>query len=114
MKTNIPICKELSTNMKVNSDFPKGKHSNTEVTALVGGFGLFKHLIEVFCELSVPFHELIHEHNSETHANHVLPWIYKQKPFPSKLVFVGLCFFFFFFLCIGNEKEEEWRDLRRM
>lgn len=47
----------------------------TKITALVGGLGLVEHLIKVLFELLVPFHELLYEHYTETHAQHVLPWI---------------------------------------
>lgn len=47
----------------------------TKIAALVGGLSLFEHLIEVFLELSVPFDQLVYEHDPKTHSQRVLPRI---------------------------------------
>lgn len=55
--------------------FDIGLDKYTNVSALVGSLGLVEHLIEVLFELFVPFHELVYEHHTQSHAQHVLPRI---------------------------------------
>lgn len=50
------------------------KH-NTEVSALIGSFGLVNHNLKIFMKLFIPTHQLIHKHSPKAHPQNMLPRI---------------------------------------